>query len=274
MTRFIPFFLLSLLIAACKTTAKTDLGVSVPKPTTEAPRLRVTRAATETEIQAGGDAQVSTSSQRDIPVQQQRANDSAEPMRQSISDEVLREDMRTIGRTERELRQMGITPGMSQEERAAAEARHAERQRPLPANPTVQQVVAKDDIAVYRTTPCAAGDCPVYQLRILNDRTLHYQGIENVELIGHFHGRMTNSEPMSGLLRLYTKNQYYRMDDTYPAELTRKIRKGQAKVTEIEALGKRKSVVNYFGAPKELEEIEKYLFDLMEQADWTELIEE
>lgn len=251
--------MIALLAFACKTPADSNLGVDVPEPSTKEPTMRVSQRAARPERGPASQDPNLANAAENAPI---------------ISEEEIAEEIRQMGRTEHELRQMGITPDMTAEERAEAEARHAERRRPLPANPTLAQVVAKDDLAVLRTTPCEAGDCPVYQLRILNDRSLHYQGIENVELIGHYHGRISYVDPMSGLLRLATKHNYYRMDSSYPKEPSQRMKRNTATITEVDMLGRRNSVINYVDAPEGLEEIEEYLFDLLEKANWTELLEE
>ncbi|MEL6667744.1 MAG: DUF6438 domain-containing protein [Bacteroidota bacterium] len=261
MTKIVPFLMLALLATACKTTADANMGVAVPEPTTREPQMRVTENAERPEP--------IRNSERDLSEFALTAETAPR-----ITDEEMEEEFRRMGRTQQELRQMGITPDMTPEQRAEAEARFEEQKKPLPANPTAEQVIAKADLAVLRTTPCEEGDCPVYQLRILNDYTLHYQGIENVDLIGHYHGQPTTFNPMTGLLRLWNLHRYSRMEDTYPKELNDQIREESATITEIEALGRRHSVVHYFDGPDGLEEIETYLFDLLENADWTELLVE
>ncbi|HMO81528.1 MAG TPA: DUF6438 domain-containing protein [Pyrinomonadaceae bacterium] len=98
--------------------------------------------------------------------------------------------------------------------------------------------------------PCL-GTCPVYSAEIYSDGTVVYVGEMFVEVVGVRRHRISEAK-VRELIRAFEKADYFSLKSVYTAEITCL----PTTVTSFEWEGRRKSVKNYFGAPRKLERLE------------------
>ncbi|MEM7571426.1 MAG: DUF6438 domain-containing protein [Bacteroidota bacterium] len=247
----------SLMLSACKTNAAAT-EVAAEENRREGPQLRSRTSANP------------QSREEATQVDRAALMPTEDELRGFSAEEVERE-RNSGGITQAEMNSLGIT---STSPEAIAEARERRRtaRQPLPENPTVEQLRDKSYLAVLRTTPCAGDDCPVYEFRILADYSFYFHGIENVDLPGHYFAK-SSGNPMLELQQLVIRHRYLNFEKQYPHNSERSMDALSATITEIELMGRAKTVTNYTNAPAGLKEIEDYLFGLLEAADWTQVIE-
>ena len=249
---------LSFSFTACKTTANAE-AVAVDDNDRRGPRMR----SNTTPPKPGSNPS------RDLDRSDYRL--SGEEFRDIPADEVERE-RNSGGITQAEYDRLGLT-STSPEAIAEARQRQRESRQPLPDNPTIEQLRNKPYLAALRTTACENNDCPVYEFRILADYSFYFYGIDNVDLPGHYFAKTTGN-PMLDLQQLVIRYRYLNMEGQYPANSERSMDALSATITEVELMGRHKMVTHYTDGPTGLKAIESYLFDLMEDADWTEVIEQ
>ncbi|MEO7674247.1 MAG: DUF6438 domain-containing protein [Pyrinomonadaceae bacterium] len=100
------------------------------------------------------------------------------------------------------------------------------------------------------------GSCPIYSAQIYDDGTVIYNGKDNVGVIGEKRYKISQNK-VKELIEAFGKIKYFSLKNKYEAD-----EKGMSvtdlpmTTTSISFEGKQKKVINYYGAPKELEELE------------------
>ena len=101
------------------------------------------------------------------------------------------------------------------------------------------------------------GSCPVYSAQIYADGTVVYDGEEFVKVKGKKQ-HIISRENLKKIIQAFEQIKYFSLKDKYAS--AENGMKGPTDLptttTSIFLNGKRKKVVNYFGAPKELDELE------------------
>ena len=123
----------------------------------------------------------------------------------------------------------------------------------LCALPVVAQVAQRcdDDIVITMERSACFGSCPVYSVKIYADGSVVYIGKEFVKEVGERRFKIT-PERVQQLVKEFEKIDYFSLKDRYDAEVTDL----PTTTTSICLDGKKKKVVNYFGAPQKLDELE------------------
>lgn len=154
---------------------------------------------------------------------------------------------------------------MSRASKAAIQARKAQQARI--AETGIQEVIAE-----LRQTACE-GDCPVFTLKVMTDFSLRYEGVANVDLIGNFTGTVPFN-PMSRLVILASRCNFYNLPSSFPKDREDAPADFPSTVTTIDYRSQKNTVEHIQGGPEKLIEIENYLRELVNQANWTEVIPE
>lgn len=106
--------------------------------------------------------------------------------------------------------------------------------------------------------PCF-GPCPVYSAKIYNDGTVVYEGAEFVRVNGIKQHKIT-VDKVKELIKAFEQIRYFSLKDRYDADENGMSMTDQpTTTTSISLNGKQKKVVNYYGAPKQLGELENLI---------------
>lgn len=134
----------------------------------------------------------------------------------------------------------------------------------LLVNPCLAQKSDPEILITIERQPCL-GSCPVYSARIYTDGTVIYNGVDSVKVIGEKRYKIAE-EWVKRLLEAFEKADYFSFKDEYISDENGKtLTCLPTTITSILLNGKKKQVINYYKAPKELERLEtaiEFLADL------------
>ncbi len=100
------------------------------------------------------------------------------------------------------------------------------------------------------------GACPSYSARIEADGTVRFEGQSNVKIIGKRQHKIDTAR-LRELVKAFERAKYFSMKDRYETdEEGNSVTDQPTTTTSICLEGKQKQVVNYYLAPKQLEELE------------------
>ena len=128
----------------------------------------------------------------------------------------------------------------------------------LSALPTVAQHEQKceDDIVITMERSACFGTCPIYSAKIYADGSVVYVGKEFVKEKGERRFKIA-PERVQQLIKEFQRIDYFSLKDRYDTD-----ENGNSwtdlptTITSICLDGKKKKVVNYYGAPQKLDELE------------------
>ena len=113
----------------------------------------------------------------------------------------------------------------------------------------------KDIVITIQRSSCF-GYCPVYSAEIYANGEVLYVGKENVKEIGERRFQISR-ETLQQLIKEFERVDYFSLQDRYDAdENGMSVTDLPTTTTSICLDGKKKRVVNYYGAPKKLFELE------------------
>ena len=115
----------------------------------------------------------------------------------------------------------------------------------------------EDDVVITIERSSCFGSCPIYSAKIYADGSVVYVGKEFVKEVGERRFKIT-PERVQQLIKEFEKIDYFSLKDKYDAEVTDL----PTTTTSICLEGKKKKVVNYFGAPQKLHELENRIDEL------------
>lgn len=103
------------------------------------------------------------------------------------------------------------------------------------------------------------GTCSVYSAQIYADGTVVYEGEEFVKVKGKKQHKISEDK-VKELIKAFEKIKYFLLKDKYEAnENGISMTDLPTTITSISLKGKQKKVVNYYCAPKELDELENLI---------------
>ena len=106
-------------------------------------------------------------------------------------------------------------------------------------------------------TPCY-GYCPVYTIKIGKNGKGLYEGIENTDNVGVFRFKLSKDE-LAGLIQSFENIHFFELEDRYYKLMS------DLPTTWVtyQASGKKKKIMDYYGAPQELRDLEKEIESLV-----------
>jgi hypothetical protein len=123
---------------------------------------------------------------------------------------------------------------------------------------SVLKSIPDEDLLIeMKRTPCY-GFCPVYTLKISNDGKGLFEGVENVEKTGNFSFSLEQEELLE-LENAFRLVDFYQLKDIYNVDVS------DLPTTYItyNKDGKRKKIMDYYGAPEELRSLENRIETLV-----------
>ena len=107
------------------------------------------------------------------------------------------------------------------------------------------------------------GSCPAYTARVSDDGTVGYKGIDFVKVKGKKRYKIPKDK-VQELVKAFEQINYFTLKDKYEAdENGMSYTDLPTTTTSITVNGKYKKVVNYYGAPKELDELENKIDEIL-----------
>jgi len=114
----------------------------------------------------------------------------------------------------------------------------------------------KDNVVITIDRKTCFGDCPDYSAQIYSDGTVIYIGRFNVKEIGERRTKVSQ-QAIQELIKEFQRINYFALKDKYETDENGMSVTDQATTTTSICLdGKKKTVVNYLYAPKELDALE------------------
>ncbi len=120
----------------------------------------------------------------------------------------------------------------------------------------------KDVVITLERTVCF-GTCPAYFLRIKGDGSVFYEGRDFVKVKGEVESTISR-EDLKKLVDAFYEIDYFSLEDEYTANVTDL----PTTITSISIGDRSKRVVNYYGAPEKLIQLEKLIDSLTNSAHW------
>ena len=120
------------------------------------------------------------------------------------------------------------------------------------------KTISEEDLLIeMKRTPCY-GFCPVYTLKIGKNGKGLFEGVENVEKTGRFSFSLT-SEELQELEDAFLQINFYQLQNIYNADVS------DLPTTYLTYIkdGKRKKIMDYYGAPEELRTLENRIETLV-----------
>ena len=121
---------------------------------------------------------------------------------------------------------------------------------------------ARDVVITMQRTVCF-GTCPAYTVTITGDGRVEYEGKQFVRVTG----RATTTIPsadVAALVEAFEKAGYFNLNDRYTANIT-----DQPTTTTSIRIGERfKQVIDYYGAPQVLKDLERQIDKVARTAQW------
>lgn len=107
------------------------------------------------------------------------------------------------------------------------------------------------------------GNCPAFKFEIYSDLRAKYSGTAHVEHLGDWSATLTN-EQHQNILKEFEESDFFQFDDRYYQEISDL---PTTYVTYSDG-DKVKKVMDYYGAPEKLKQIEAKVEQLIEQLEW------
>lgn len=133
------------------------------------------------------------------------------------------------------------------------------------AQPQPTDIAAIDTagrIIALETTPCR-GTCPVQQLTVYADGLVRYVGQEHTERVGTYELRLPKRE-LARLKTCFRNARFFEFKTSY-----------QAKVSDLPSTyltfsdgGRTHTVLDYYGTPKVVKELESEVLALLKRKGW------
>jgi Domain of unknown function (DUF6438) len=121
-----------------------------------------------------------------------------------------------------------------------------------------QQKVGSEILITIERESCF-GSCPVYSAQIYADGTVIYVGISDVKVKGERRHKISETK-VKELIAAFERINYFLLKDKYQSdENGMSMTDLPTTTTSISIEGKQKKVVNYYCAPKELDELENFI---------------
>lgn len=120
----------------------------------------------------------------------------------------------------------------------------------------------KYPIITLEKTPCF-GTCPAYQFKAYPDGTVTYEGKDYVKLIGKYKATLTLEE-LASFKAIFSKANYFSFANVYSAQIT------DLPTTYLyyDDGQQNKKIIDYYGAPASLKELEQALEDKINEINW------
>jgi len=120
-----------------------------------------------------------------------------------------------------------------------------------------------NNIVVTMERETCFGDCPAYSVQVYSDGTVIYVGKVNVKEIGEKRFKISQ-ETIQAVIKEFQRINYFSLKDRYDVDETGMSVTDQPTTTTSICLGgKRKRVVDYYFAPKELVQLEDRIDSLL-----------
>ena len=120
----------------------------------------------------------------------------------------------------------------------------------------------KDVIITLERTSCY-GICPDYKLTMYGDGRVVYEGKRFVKVTGTQTAQISQDK-VEEIVNEFYQTDYFSLRDEYTASITDL----PTTVTSISIDGKTKKVVDYYGAPEKLNELENKIDEITNSKSW------
>lgn len=107
------------------------------------------------------------------------------------------------------------------------------------------------------------GSCPAFRFEVYASRKAFYSGEYNVERLGRWTSVLSNAE-LEKIKSIFESYDFFSFQDRYYSQISDR----QTIQVEYNTDEKKKKVLDYYGAPKELKQLELELEALIDRLKW------
>lgn len=125
-----------------------------------------------------------------------------------------------------------------------------------------QKPTAAKLLVEIQKTSCM-GPCPVYKLQVFDNGIVNFVGESDVEMIGEYVATLTK-EQLEELTTKFTEIDFFELQDKY---VKRTSDFPTTYLTYVDG-DRTKKIMDYYGAPDELKELENFIDSYRQSLDW------
>jgi uncharacterized protein DUF6438 len=119
------------------------------------------------------------------------------------------------------------------------------------------------DVTITLERTACFGACPVYTVTITGDGRVEYEGKEFVRVKGRASATIPAAD-VAALAAAFDKAGYFSLQDKYTANITDL----PTNITSIRIDGRFKQIVDYYGAPQALKDLERQIDRVGRTSQW------
>lgn len=119
------------------------------------------------------------------------------------------------------------------------------------------------DVIISMSKTQCFGSCPAFKFELYSDLSVHYTGIAYVDLIGNYMAKLTTKQ-YDDILQEFEDSDFFQFEDRYYKEVS------DLPTTYLfYSDGEQgKKIMDYYGAPEKLKELETKIEDLITHVKW------
>ncbi len=126
----------------------------------------------------------------------------------------------------------------------------------------IRQIEDATLVMSIKKLPCM-GDCPVFSLKIYNNRIVVYEGLKFVDLSGRYTTKLTHKQ-FQNIKSSFLEAGFFDFKNVYSAH----IMDMQTTYIYFRHGGKEKKILDYHKAPDSIKDLEKMLEALIKSEKW------
>jgi len=126
--------------------------------------------------------------------------------------------------------------------------------------------IPADAVARFQQTPCF-GSCPVYVLTLFKGGRARFEGTNFVKPIGTYEAEWSQSDLLK-MKELAAEIDFYELASIYDNSNVTDLPSSITTLSTFEGEGEYKTVINRYGGPEKLKQLERFFEELVKNTDW------
>lgn len=107
---------------------------------------------------------------------------------------------------------------------------------------------------------------PKYEIKLFNNRQMYLDAIRNLDITGK-HMRTLSEKEYNALIKAFTDADFFEFEDSYTSDMTDL----PSRYLYFCYDGKEKKILDYYGAPEELKELELLVQSFLDRVGWIKM---
>ncbi|MFW6328106.1 MAG: DUF6438 domain-containing protein [Bacteroidota bacterium] len=127
----------------------------------------------------------------------------------------------------------------------------------------IKNISGNDVVISMKKTSCM-GNCPVYEISIHENRSVKLHAKENIGMEGQYRSKLSKQR-YNNLVSAFESGKFFSFENTYTSRIFKDL---PTTYIYFSHEGENKKIKDYYGAPKELKELEKRVARLIDELEW------